>query len=210
MKKRKFNSTWMLAAALIFVTIAAISPSCRRFGLGGHEGLHMRVECMSLLRSLGTMANFYHEDHDQWPVDWGGMEVYGASPEVFICPASGTEPAARITARNHPAADEVNKAMVDRGLDMLRAMKPRAKKVYPLTWHGITFHLQQGTCRFGVDPSSSVLSPSCQAHEVKNLYVTDASFMPTSGGVPSTATIMANSLRVAHLIRRRFLRREIP
>ena len=118
-------------------------------------------------------------------------------------------PAARITARNHPAADEVNRVMVDRGLDMLKAVKPRAKSVYPLTWHDITFHLQQGTCRFGTDPSRSVLNPSCQAHEVKNLYVTDGSFMPTSGGAPSTATIMANSLRVAYLIRQRFIRREI-
>ncbi len=118
-------------------------------------------------------------------------------------------PAARITWSNHPAADEVNKWMVGRGLDMLRGMKPKAKRVYAWTWHDTTYHLQQGTCRFGKDPTQSVLDPSCQAHEVKNLYVTDGSFMPTSGGVPSTPTILANSLRVAHLIRDRFLRREI-
>ncbi len=118
-------------------------------------------------------------------------------------------PVARITQRNHPAADEVNRMMVGRGLDMLKAMKPSAKRVYAWTWHNTTYHLQQGTCRFGADPSRSVLDPSCQAHEVKNLYVTDGSFMPTSGGVPSTPTIMANSLRVATIIRDRFLKREI-
>ncbi len=118
-------------------------------------------------------------------------------------------PVARITARNHPAVDQVNKVMVDRGVEILKAMKPRAKKVYPVSRHGTTYHLQQGTCRFGSDPSRSVLNPSCQAHEVKNLYVTDGSFMPTSGGVPSTATILANSLRVAHIIRERFLHRDV-
>ncbi len=118
-------------------------------------------------------------------------------------------PVARITHRNHPAVDKVNKTMVGRGMDMLRAMEPKAKRVSAWTWHDTTFHLQQGTCRFGVDPEKSVLDPSCRTHEVKNLYVTDGSFMPTSGGVPSTATIMANALRVAHTIRERFVGREI-
>ena len=118
-------------------------------------------------------------------------------------------PVARITARNHPAADEVNVKMLGRGMDMLKAMKPAAKRAYAWTWKDTTYHLQQGTCRFGTDPARSVLDPTCQAHEVRNLYVTDGSFMPTSGGAPSTATIMANSLRVGSLIRERFLRREI-
>ncbi|NOZ86984.1 MAG: GMC family oxidoreductase [Deltaproteobacteria bacterium] len=118
-------------------------------------------------------------------------------------------PAARITLQNHPITDDVNRAMTSRGLEVLKAMKPAAKKVYPWTWASTTMHLQQGTCRFGKDPDKSVLDPSCQAHEVKNLYVTDGSFMPTSGAVPSTPTIMANSLRVAYAIRERFLKREI-
>ena len=99
--------------------------------------------------------------------------------------------------------------MLGRGMDMLKAMKPAAKRAYAWTWKDTTYHLQQGTCRFGTDPARSVLDPTCQAHEVRNLYVTDGSFMPTSGGVPSTATIMANSLRVGALIRDRFLRREV-
>jgi len=118
-------------------------------------------------------------------------------------------PVARITTRNHPAADEVSMRMLRRGMDMLRAMRPEAKSVSAWTWRDTSYHLQQGTCRFGKDPARSVLDPSCQAHEVRNLYVTDGSFMPTSGGVPATATLMANSLRVGRIIRERFSRREI-
>ncbi len=118
-------------------------------------------------------------------------------------------PVARITTRNHPAADAVNMRMLRHGMDMLEAMQPAAERVSAWTWRDTTYHLQQGTCRFGTDPGSSVLDPFCQAHEVRNLYVTDGSFMPTSGGVPSTATIMANSLRVADRIRERFVRREV-
>ena len=63
-------------------------------------------------------------------------------------------------------------------------------------------NLVAGGCRFGVDAKTSVLDKNCKAHELDNLYVTDASFMPTGGSVPYTWTIYANSFRVAdHLLR---------
>ena len=62
---------------------------------------------------------------------------------------------------------------------------------------------QAGTCRFGTDPATSVLNLDCRAHEVDNLYVTDASFFPSIGAVNPTLTIIANALRVADIIRER-------
>jgi choline dehydrogenase-like flavoprotein len=56
---------------------------------------------------------------------------------------------------------------------------------------------QAGTARFGTDPATSVLNLECRAHEVDNLYVTDASFFPSIGAVNPTLTIIANALRVA-------------
>jgi choline dehydrogenase-like flavoprotein len=61
---------------------------------------------------------------------------------------------------------------------------------------GGTAH-QAGTARFGTDPATSVLDLDCRAHEVDNLYVTDASFFPSIGAVNPTLTIIANALRVA-------------
>ena len=61
-------------------------------------------------------------------------------------------------------------------------------------------NLVAGGCRFGVNPKKSVLDLNCKAHEVENLYVADASFMPTGGSVPYTWTIYANSFRVADAI----------
>lgn len=61
-------------------------------------------------------------------------------------------------------------------------------------------NLVAGGCRFGNDPNLSVLNSDCRAHDVENLYVTDASFMPTGGSVPYTWTIYANSFRVADMI----------
>jgi choline dehydrogenase-like flavoprotein len=54
-----------------------------------------------------------------------------------------------------------------------------------------------GTCRFGDDPSVNVLDRDCKAHDLRNLFVVDASFMPRSGAVNPSLTIAANALRVA-------------
>jgi choline dehydrogenase-like flavoprotein len=54
-----------------------------------------------------------------------------------------------------------------------------------------------GTCRFGEDPATSVLDRDNRTHDVENLYVVDASFMPRSGAINPSLTIAANALRSA-------------
>ena len=48
-----------------------------------------------------------------------------------------------------------------------------------------------------------MLDLNCRAHQVDNLYVTDASFFPSIGAVNPTLTIIANALRVADHIAER-------
>jgi choline dehydrogenase-like flavoprotein len=57
-----------------------------------------------------------------------------------------------------------------------------------------------GGARFGIDRNDSVLDRNCRAWDFDNLYVTDGSFMPTSGGANPTLTIQANAFRVADQI----------
>ena len=54
-----------------------------------------------------------------------------------------------------------------------------------------------GTCRFGTDPTTSVLNAHNRAHDVDNLYVVDTSFFPSSAGLNPSLTVAANALRVA-------------
>ena len=61
-------------------------------------------------------------------------------------------------------------------------------------------NLIAGGCRFGDDPNRSVLNRYCQSHDIPNLFVADAAFMPTGGSVPYTWTIYANALRIADYI----------
>lgn len=63
-------------------------------------------------------------------------------------------------------------------------------------------NLVAGGARFGNDIKTSVLDKNCKAHELKNLYISDASFMPTGGSVPYTWSIYANSFRVADIIKK--------
>jgi choline dehydrogenase-like flavoprotein len=60
---------------------------------------------------------------------------------------------------------------------------------------------QNGTCRMGTDPATSVVDPYCKAHELDNLYVVDASCFVSSSAVNPSLTIIANAIRVAdHLL----------
>jgi choline dehydrogenase-like flavoprotein len=57
-----------------------------------------------------------------------------------------------------------------------------------------------GTCSAGSDPETSVVDSHCKVHGLTNLYIADASTMPTSGGANPSLTIAANALRVSNLM----------
>lgn len=110
-------------------------------------------------------------------------------------------PSATIHVDNHPLDVSHSRILVDRALELFRAAGAQSTGIDQVG--ATTFVLQHGTCRFGNDPATSVLDKYCRTHEVDNLYVVDGSFMPTSGGVPTTLTIMANGFRVAdHIVSR--------
>ena len=64
---------------------------------------------------------------------------------------------------------------------------------------------QCGTVRIGVDPAQAPLDVFCRAYDHDNLFVVDASFLPTSAAVNPSLTIAAQALRVADHIRTREL-----
>ena len=61
---------------------------------------------------------------------------------------------------------------------------------------------QCGTVRMGLDAATSPLDPFCRAWDHPNLFVVDASFLPTSAAVNPSLSIAAQALRVAdHIIK---------
>jgi len=54
-----------------------------------------------------------------------------------------------------------------------------------------------GTVVAGHDSATSVLDPHCRTHDVKNLFVVDSSFFPSSAAANPALTIAAQAFRVA-------------
>lgn len=126
---------------------------------------------------------------------------------VELMPGTGDRfgmPATKIVYRPHPYDINAGLYMADECKRILRLagatteddadaeLKPFLKKE---TTARRLFHTAGGA-RFGDDPKTSVLNPYCRVHDSANLYVTDASFMPTGLAANPTLTIQANGLRV--------------
>ena len=59
-----------------------------------------------------------------------------------------------------------------------------------------------GTCVMSNDAATGVTDRNCRAHGIANLFIADASFMPTSAATNPSLTIAANALRVSGEINR--------
>jgi choline dehydrogenase-like flavoprotein len=64
-------------------------------------------------------------------------------------------------------------------------------------WTGLVSTHVQGSCRMGDDPTRSVVDRNGEAHDVKRLFVGDASLVPRTLSVNPSLTIMALATRLA-------------
>lgn len=88
-------------------------------------------------------------------------------------------------------------------LSRARTILRRAGAAFCYTHEIDTFSHALGTVRMGEDPESAPLTPDGRYRGVENLWVTDGSALPTSGGVNPSLTIAANALRIGDGIVRR-------
>ena len=76
---------------------------------------------------------------------------------------------------------------------------PTREDLYGLDAPGRIIH-EVGTTRMGDDPKTSVLNAWCQAHDVKNLFVTDGGPFVSNADKNCTWTIMALAMRTSRHI----------
>ncbi len=107
-------------------------------------------------------------------------------------------PAARILIDRHPQDGVVSEYLGQRGAELLDAAG--ADDVWITDLGASTKHLPMGGCRMGTDPAASVVDRDCLIHSAKNVWVSDGSVFPSSGGWPPTLTIMANAFRVSRAL----------
>ena len=110
------------------------------------------------------------------------------------------DPVARVKLGSHDHNIKVGKFLAEKAKQIFKELG--MNNISSSVSGNPSTNLQAGGCRFGNNPKTSVLDKNCRSHEVKNLYVTDGSFMPTGGSVPYTFTIYANSFRVADILKK--------
>jgi choline dehydrogenase-like flavoprotein len=66
--------------------------------------------------------------------------------------------------------------------------------------HAIFSAHQMGSCRMGTDPQTSVAGPRGELHDVKGVWIGDASAFPTATGTNPMITVMALAHRTAEAI----------
>lgn len=81
-----------------------------------------------------------------------------------------------------------NRSVIERPEDVEAAIS--ALRNEPARYKYTSFH-PQGTCRMGADPRKTVVNPHGETHDVKRLYVADASLLPTSIGYNPSETVYA-------------------
>ncbi|SPM28045.1 Choline dehydrogenase or related flavoprotein, partial [Mycobacterium terramassiliense] len=181
------------------------------------------------LQSAGAMANLASMDMFTNQPGWQSKVLRMMSPAVrpiydhffngglVLAPMMEDLPYLdnRVLPSDRPGADDRQRLRlryrlhpneIDRRAVFIRQIKEVLKPFRTLTLrtgaNNSTLGHVCGTCRFGSDPTNSVLDPQNRAHEVDNLYVVDASFFPSSAGLNPSLTVAANALRVAEHVNR--------
>jgi len=156
------------------------------------------------------------------PLDWGTPHrefmdnYYTHSGGISIISEDLPDPENRVTLdpeltdSDGIPAPKVTYTQDDNNKKLLAYAEERAKEVLeasgtlftstqstvPAAWH------QLGTARMGNDPATSVVNSWGRCHDVKNLFIADASVFVTSASANPTNTIQAVALYIGDQIKR--------
>jgi choline dehydrogenase-like flavoprotein len=142
------------------------------------------------------------------------LSVNNSQPGIFGAhPSADTGPSNESTFVTDAAPGRIQLSYTPNNVESFERLKTRWVDVLKQAGHAATsvpLHAyfkkripiegvghQNGTCRMGTDPATSVLDVHCKAHDLDNLYVVDASFFVSASAVNPSLTIIANAIRVA-------------
>lgn len=168
------------------------------FGLAMPLGYLQNRPGLNPWRLLGPVAPLLWNRYSRQPI-FGAILEDSPSPDNRVEPGGDITDSGRyrLTVRYRLSEDDRRRRQqfrtaLDGVLAPFKPIRVRGTTDRPALGHVC------GTCRFGTDPKTSVLDRWNRAHGLSNLFVVDASFFPTSGGMNPALTIAANALRVAY------------
>ena len=177
----------------------------RGYGFQGGSGQSLWNHAKNLPGFGADLKKAVREDHP-----WG-ISIYGygecladfrnhASINKDVVDAWGI-PVLHIDMEFRDNEREMTKDMGDTAEEILQ--KAGAEDITvsrgPLSIPGFSVH-EVGTARMGNDPKKSVLNKFNQAHDVKNLFVTDGACYVSSGNQNPTLTMMALTVRACEYL----------
>lgn len=128
--------------------------------------------------------------------------VASHSVDLYAMSEDLPNPESRVTLQGGQIVLDWKRSNWEAHLELVRTLKERLRKAgYPIVlsrpFDRRTPSHQCGTARMGSDPRTSVVNTFCRSHDHPNLFITDASVLPTSAAVNPALTVAALAIRAA-------------
>lgn len=141
-----------------------------------------------------------------WLANW----IASRSIDLYAMSEDLPNPESRVTLKDGHIVLDWKRSNWDTHLALVEKLKSCLRRAgYPVVlsrpFDRRTPSHQCGTARMGKDPASSVVDAFCRSHDHPNLFITDASVLPTSAAVNPALTVAALALRAArHIVETEF------
>lgn len=166
---------------------------------GGPNG-----EPLGNIQMLGKISGTMLSSASNLPrmaADW----IASRSVDIYAMSEDLPNPESRVTLVNGQIQLDWKRSNWDAHVKLVSRLKKDLKRAgYPIVlarpFDRRTPSHQCGTACMGGDPQSSVVDVMLRSHDHANLFIADASVLPTSAAVNPALTIAALALRTAHYI----------
>lgn len=141
---------------------------------------------------------------------WLAAFVAGRSFDLYAMSEDLPNPDSRVTVKDGQIALDWRRSNLEAHEALVRKLKTALRKAgFPIVvsraFDRRTPSHQCGTARMGDDPRTSVVDAFCRSHDHNNLFIVDASVLPTSAAVNPALTVAALALRAGrHIVETEF------
>ena len=168
------------------------------------------------IQLLGRVTAPILKSNLKWAPEWTLGFVSRHAVDYLAMSEDLPNPESRVTVDGSQIRLDWKRSNWNSHLRLVARLRERLRAAgYPITlWHVFdrrTPSHQCGTVRIGADPATAPLDPYCRAYDHPNLFVVDASFLPTSAAVNPSLTVAAQALRVAdHIVKTELSAKSAP
>ena len=141
---------------------------------------------------------------------WLAQFVAGRSFDFYAMSEDLPNPDSRVTLKNGRIKLDWQRSNWEAHVQLVKELKAVLRRIgFPIVlskaFDRRTPSHQCGTARMGNDPAASVVDSYCRSHDHSNLFIVDASVLPTSAAVNPALTIAALALRAGrHIVETEF------